>query len=143
LERCDIINRFIEKRSYGISFIVIDGIADLAMAINDEIEASRVVSLLMKWTKVYNIHICVILHQNKNDNFATGHLGSSIMKKAECIISVTKDASDSLKSEVNCDYIRGAMEFDRFNIVIDDNGIPVIKSEFEANNLNEEPEFYK
>lgn len=142
LERCDIIDRFIEKRSHGVSFIVIDGIADLAMAINDEIEASRVVSLLMKWTKVYNIHICVILHQNKNDNFATGHLGSSIMKKAECIISVTKDTSDNTRSEINCDYIRGAMEFDKFAITIDDLGIPKVAPDFIANN-SDEPTFYK
>jgi hypothetical protein len=142
LERCDIINHFIEKRSYGISFFVIDGIADLAMAINDEIEASRVVSLLLKWTKVYNIHICVIIHQNKNDNFATGHLGSSIMKKAECIMSVTKDSSDSSKSEISCDYIRGAMEFDKFTIAIDENGMPSVDHEFKAVN-NEEPTFYE
>ena len=141
LERCEIINRFIEKRSYGISFIVIDGISDLATAINDEVEASRVVSLLMKWTKIYNVHICVIIHQNKNDNFATGHLGSAIMKKSECIISVTKNCSDASKSEINCDYIRGAMEFDKFNIVIDDNGIPNISDEFPAN--QPEPEFFK
>jgi hypothetical protein len=130
IERCNIIDRFIEKRSYGVSLIVIDGIADLAMAINDEAEASRVVSLLMKWTKVYNIHICVIIHENKNDSFATGHLGSSIMKKAECIISVTKDPIDNLRSEIKCDYIRGTMEFDRFSIVIDDNGIPAVDPDF-------------
>lgn len=142
LERCSIIERFIEKRSQGVSFIVIDGIADLAMAINDEVEASRVVSLLMKWTKIYNVHICVIIHQNKNDNFATGHLGSSIMKKAECIISVTKDITDNLKSDISCDYIRGAMEFDKFSIVINDNGIPQVAQAFIANN-SEEPMFYK
>jgi|GEM_PF-6005831 len=142
-ERCNIINRFIETKSNYVSYIVIDGITDLAMAINDEIEASRVVSLLMKWTKVYNVHITVIIHQNKNDNFATGHLGSSIMKKAECLISVTKDATDNLKSEINCDYIRGAMEFDKFSITIDDNGIPKVNPDFEANNLNIEPSFYK
>ena len=144
IERCNIIDHFIEKRSYGISFIVIDGIADLAMAINDEIEASRVVSLLLKWTKIYNLHICVIIHQNKNDNFATGHLGSSIMKKAECIMSVTKDSSDSSKSEISCDYIRGAMEFDKFIIAIDENGMPSIDQEFKANNIdNTEPAFYQ
>jgi hypothetical protein len=141
MERCNIIDRFIEKRSQNISLIFIDGIADLAMAINDEIEASRVVSLLMKWTKVYNIHICVIIHQNKNDNFATGHLGSSIMKKAECLISVTKDPTDNLKSEISCDYIRGTMEFDKFTIVINENGIPEVAPEFPANS-KEEPAFY-
>ena len=144
IERCNIIDHFIEKRSYGISFIVIDGIADLAMAINDEIEASRVVSLLLKWTKIYNLHICVIIHQNKNDNFATGHLGSSIMKKAECIMSVTKDSSDSSKSEISCDYIRGAQEFDKFIIAIDENGMPSIDQEFKANNIdNTETAFYQ
>jgi hypothetical protein len=61
-----------------LGFVVIDGIADLANAINDEIEASRVVSLLMRWTKIYNCHIHVIIHENKADNNATGHLGSSI-----------------------------------------------------------------
>jgi hypothetical protein len=142
IERCNIIDRFIEKRSQNVSLIFIDGIADLAMAINDEIEASRVVSLLMKWTKVYNLHICVIIHQNKNDNFATGHLGSSIMKKAECLISVTKDPSDSLKSEISCDYIRGTMEFDKFTITIDENGIPRVDPDFKVI-TKEEPIFYK
>jgi hypothetical protein len=142
IERCNIIDRFIEKRSQGVSLIFIDGIADLAMAINDEIEASRIVSLLMKWTKVYNLHICVIIHQNKNDNFATGHLGSSIMKKAECLMSVTKDPIDNLKSEISCDYIRGTMEFDKFTIVIDENGIPKVDPVFVANN-SIEPIFYK
>ncbi len=141
IERCDIINRFIEKASHGVSLIVIDGIADLAMAINDEIEASRVVSLLMKWTKVHNLHICVILHQNKNDNFATGHLGSAIMKKAECIISVTKDEDDSSRSEIKCDYIRGVMEFDKFAIVIDEKGMPSVDQIKAVEKL--EPEFYK
>ena len=144
LERCEIIGRFIEKYSYAVSFIVIDGIADLAMAINDEVEASRVVSLLMKWTKVYNVHICVIIHQNKNDNYATGHLGSSIMKKAECVISVTKDVTDNYKSEISCDYIRGAMEFDKFTIEIDDSGIPKVDPEFKAQNKidKNEPAFW-
>ncbi len=138
-ERCNIIGRFIEKHCSGISLIIIDGIADLANAINDEEEASRVVSLLLKWTKVYDIHIIVIIHQNKNDNFATGHLGSSITKKAECVMSVTK--YDASRSEVSCDYIRGAMEFNKFTIMVDDNGIPRVEAPFEAVN-SDEPEFY-
>jgi hypothetical protein len=142
MERCNIIDYFIVNMSNGISLIVIDGIADLALAINDEIEASRVVSLLLKWTKVYNMHIIVIIHENKNDNFATGHLGSSIMKKAECVISVTKDDTDNLKSKVKCDYMRGTMEFDDFDILIDENGIPKVDEAFVANNSTE-PTFYK
>jgi len=130
MERCKIVEFALEKMKNDVSYVVIDGIADLATAINDEIEASRVVSLLMKWTKKYNIHITLVIHQNKNDNFATGHLGSAILKKAECIISVTKDNADTSRSEVKCDLIRGAGDFDNFSFIIDENGLPVVESEY-------------
>jgi hypothetical protein len=126
-ERCNIIERYLAKGGDQTSYIVIDGIADLATAINDEIEASRVVSLLMRWTKIYNIHISVVIHQNKNDNYATGHLGSAILKKAECIISVTKDPDDNLRSEVTCDMIRGTSEFDMFSFSINEKGLPEVE----------------
>ena len=131
LERCRLIERALEKAQNSISYVVIDGIADLAMAINDEIEASRVVSLLMKWTKLYNIHITLVIHQNKNDEYATGHLGSAILKKAECIISVKKDLTNSNRSEVDCTLIRGARDFDKFSFEINEQGLPVV-DEFEA-----------
>lgn len=126
LERCKLIERAIDKAKNDISFVVIDGIADLAMAINDEIEASRVVSLLMKWTKLYNVHIQLVIHQNKNDEYATGHLGSAILKKAECIISVKKDLTNTMRSEVSCNLIRGAMDFDTFSFLINEYGLPVV-----------------
>lgn len=127
LERCSIIERYLSRAADHTSLVVIDGIADLAKAINDEDEASRVVSLLMKWSAVYNIHIVTVIHENKNDSYATGHLGSAILKKAECIISVVKDTEDNLRSEVSCDLIRGTAEFDKFSISIDDNGLPKIE----------------
>lgn len=126
LERCKLIERALEKAQNNISFVVIDGIADLAMAINDEIEASRVVSLLMKWTKQYNIHITLVIHQNKNDEYATGHLGSAILKKAECIISVKKDLTNSNRSEVQCTLIRGARDFETFSFLVNEHGLPEV-----------------
>jgi hypothetical protein len=140
LDRCNIIDTYLKKAGDRTGYIVIDGIADLANAINDEIEASRVVSMLMKWTKVYNTHITVVIHQNKNDNFATGHLGSSIMKKSECIMSVTKDVDDNTKSKVECDFIRGISEFDSFNFFINNDGLPSV--EF-ANKIQPEDPFMK
>lgn len=140
LERCDIIEHYMKKAGELTSFVVIDGIADLAMAINDEIEASRVTSLLMKWTKLYNLHICVIIHQNKDNNYATGHLGSAIMKKAECILSVTKDPDDNTRSEVECNLIRGAMDFDKFSFKINEKGLPEVEFVNSVQKLNPEPE---
>lgn len=124
LERCDIIGYALDKFKDSIGYVVIDGIADLAKAINDEEEASRVVSLLMKWTKNYNCHITTIIHQNKDNDYATGHIGSSVIKKAEAVISVKKNEDNSMLSEVKCDLIRGTMDFSDFTIEIDENGMP-------------------
>lgn len=126
LERCEVINYAIEKYKDNISFILIDGVADLTTSINSEDEAIRVGTLLLKWTKKYNIHICTIIHQNKGDNFATGHLGSYILKKAEVIISVEKDKDSPERSMVNCEMIRGSRDFDSFGFFINDNGMPEI-----------------
>lgn len=124
-ERCEIIEHAFKLWGNETLFCVIDGIADLANAINDEIEATRVSTMLLRLTKVYGCHISTVIHQNKNDNFATGHLGSSIMKKAEIIISVTKNSSDKTMSEVNCDMSR-AIDFEPFNIRINEDGIPEV-----------------
>jgi len=124
-ERCQIIEFALQMYKDSIAFMVIDGIADLATAINDEDEATRVTGLLLRWTKDYNCHIATVIHQNKNDNFATGHLGSSIMKKCEIIISVTKDTQDFTMSQIECDYTR-SVEFKAFKMHIDTDGLPVI-----------------
>lgn len=124
-DRCAIIEQAFEMWGNETAFCVIDGIADLANAINDEEEATRVVTMLLRLTKTYNCHIITVIHQNKNDNFATGHLGSSIMKKAEILISVTKSREDPQNSEVSCDLSRG-IDFEPFCIAVDDNGMPYI-----------------
>lgn len=137
-ERCQIIEYAFEKWGNETGFCVIDGVADLANAINDEIEATRVSTLLLRLTKVYNCHISTIIHQNKNDNFATGHLGSSIMKKAEILISVSKSKTENGVSEVSCDLNRG-IDFDPFEMIIDDTGIPYVRNI--VNRVKYEPSF--
>ena len=120
LQRCQIIDYGIKKYSDNLGFVIIDGIADLVKTINDEDEAVRVVTMLMKWSKKYNIHICNVIHQNKNDNYATGWIGSTIIKKAEAVLSVERDRSDRKRSKVKCDSIRGVAEFDTFIFDIKD-----------------------
>lgn len=124
-ERCEIIGFALEMYGNESGFVVIDGIADLATAINDEEEATRVVSLLMKWSKDYQCHIATVIHQNKADNYATGHLGSSITKKCEIIISVTKDEQNYNESTVKCEMSRG-VDFKPFTLRINSEGIPEI-----------------
>lgn len=126
LERCAIIEHALAKFKENIGLVLIDGIVDLATEYSEN-EAIRVVSLLMKWTKIYNCHIIVVIHQNKENNFATGHIGSAIMKKAEAILSVEKLVDNTRKSRVKCDMIRGVSDFNEFDIEITDEGMPVIQ----------------
>lgn len=126
LERCQIIEHAFELWGNKVGLCIIDGVADLANAINDELEATRISTMFLRLTKVYNCHISTVIHQNKNDNFATGHLGSSIMKKAEILISVSKSKTENGVSEVTCDYNRG-VDFEPFDMFIDGEGIPKVK----------------
>ena len=124
LERCQIIEKGLSELRPGLA--VIDGISDLAKANNDEEEAVRVSSLLLRWTKQYKCHIVTVIHQNKNDNYATGHIGSYLMKKAEVVISVSKDRDNARVSHVSCDMIRGTAEFDDLSFEVNDKGLPEV-----------------
>ena len=77
----------------NVGFVVIDGIKDLITSINDEEQATMIVSKLLKWTEERNIHIVTVLHQNKSDLNARGHVGTELINKAETILSVTEVSS--------------------------------------------------
>lgn len=120
-ERVKLIETALYKHD-NISFVVIDGVRDLISSINDEEQATEISTKLLKWTEELNCHISVVLHQNKNDNNARGHVGSELVNKAETTISVKSDKSDS-SSIVSCEYSRGA-EFKSFALFVDANGMP-------------------
>lgn len=138
IKRCEIIEYALEKWKDTIGVVVIDGISDLAVANNDEEEATRVAGLLLKWTAKYNCHMIVVIHQTKRDGWATGHLGSAIMKKAEAVISVNKVEDNEDVSEVSCDLIRGVADFQPFRFNIDGDGFPVVLGHHGINTTREE-----
>lgn len=84
----------------GLGFVVIDGIRDLVYDINSPCEATCVISKLMQWTDEYQIHLHTILHQNKSDENARGHIGTEINNKAETVIQIEKDKDDNNISKV-------------------------------------------
>lgn len=115
--------KLIEKRISSVkanSLVIIDGIADLIGSYNDEKEATMIVGKLMTWSAERNIHIITVLHQNKNDNNAKGHLGSLILQKAETVLSVKKGKH---YSEVSPSHSRGE-DLDVLRFSIDDDGLP-------------------
>jgi hypothetical protein len=96
----------------------------LTLGINDEKQATDTTSDFLRWTAERNIHLIVVLHQNKNDLNARGHFGTECMNKAETTLSVTSCQNDSEISIVDCVYSRD-LPFESFAFKIDEWGIPM------------------
>lgn len=109
----------------GIGFVVIDGVRDLVTSINDEEQATTISSKILKWTEELGIHILTVLHENKGNDFARGHLGSELVNKAETTLTVTKSPENDNISIVEAEFCRDRQP-DPFAFSIDETGLPYI-----------------
>lgn len=128
---------YIIKYSSNIGFVVIDGVRDLVSSINDEREATIIADNLLKWTQTANIHIMTILHQNKGDDNARGHLGSELMNKAETVISLKRDDNNGTRITVVEPKLTRHKEFESFAFTISESGKVLgseIKTSYEPKN---------
>lgn len=114
-----------------IGFVAIDGIRDLVTSINDESEATNTASHLLKWTETKSIHIVTVLHQNKRDENARGHLGTELVNKAETVLSVSLDPQDRKISVVEPEFCRDR-EPEIFAFTVDENALPVLVDGWKA-----------
>lgn len=106
----------------NIGLITIDGAADIMDSVNDLNEANMITQGMMKWTTKSNAHLATILHRNHGSDKPTGHLGSSIMKKAETVAFVTREDDNT---KVTPDYCRN-YPFNEFYFNLDENHLPIV-----------------
>ena len=106
-----------------LGLVVIDGIRDFLYDINSPGESTDIISKFMQWTDDRQIHIHTILHQNKNDEHARGHIGTELNNKAETIMQVEVDKEDKTISVVEAMHIRDR-EFEPFAFRINEEGLP-------------------
>ena len=106
-----------------LGLVIIDGIRDFVYDINSPGESTEVISKLMRWTDDRQIHIHTILHQNKNDEHARGHVGTELNNKAETIMQIEADKDDKSISVVEALHIRDR-EFESFAFRINDECLP-------------------
>ena len=111
-ERREII-RYAIYNTPNVGLVVIDGIRDLMLDINNSTEATKLVGDLMQWTSEQNIHIQTVLHLNKGDDNARGHIGTELNNKAETVLQITKDNTLPERSIVAPAIIR-SKPFDKF-----------------------------
>jgi len=134
LERMQIIEHTL-KNTPNIGLCVIDGVRDLVTSINDEEQATMINTKLLNWTEIYNCHIVVILHQNKGNDQARGHIGTELMNKAETVLSVTRDDKNTEMSLVKFDYCKNINPAP-FAFSINEHGIPEI-SDYQFTSVTE------
>jgi hypothetical protein len=118
----------------NIGFVLIDGSRDLLYSFNDERESIEVVTRLMQWSENYNIHIATVLHQNKNDFNARGHLGTELTNKSESILTIEKinESTSIIKSNLR------DRDFQDIAFSIDENDCPYLLENYQP----EQPKVY-
>jgi len=77
----------------------------------------------MRWADVYDCHILNIIHENKGNSNARGHLGTELINKSETVLKVTKTEDKLTYCEP--EFTRG-MPFEPFAFDRDTYGIPFL-----------------
>ncbi len=135
-ERLQIIEYLIYNTP-NLGFVIIDGIRDLITSINDEEQATMITSKLLKWSTERMIHISCVLHMNKGDNNARGHVGTELMNKSLTVLGVSKVEKNEEYSIIEPIATRDR-EFKPIVFGIDEEGLPYILSDNDSDALKTE-----
>jgi hypothetical protein len=89
--RKEIIENVVAYWPSKLKLITIDGTRDLVTNINDPEQATEIITWLEQLITKHGLHVINVLHLNKSDNNARGHLGTELLNKAEVTIELEKD----------------------------------------------------
>ena len=123
-ERKAIIETVVREYPTRPKLIIIDGIRDLLSNINDPDQVSELLTWLEKLTLENSLHVINVLHMNKTDNNARGHLGSELLNKSEVTIELERDEKADC-TLVKCESSRD-IPFEGFAFRHDVNGLPEV-----------------
>ena len=120
-ERVEMIEEII--KIFRPDLVIVDGIRDLVFDINNPEEATKRTGDLMRWAEVYDCHILNILHQNKGNDHARGHLGTEMINKSETVMRVEQDDQGLIVCYP--EYTR-SKPFEIFAFDRDSHGMPIM-----------------
>jgi hypothetical protein len=106
----------------NIGLVSIDGFVDLVTDFNSLEQSTQLTEKLLQWTSKVNCHITGILHKNFGTSKPVGHVGSSVLKKAETVMFIEKENE---LTKVVCEYSRN-IPFDEFYFEVDENWLPKV-----------------
>lgn len=81
---------------YNPDLVIVDGIRDMVFDINDPSESTIRSGDMMRCADLYDCHILSVLHTNKGNDNARGHIGTEMINKSETVISVNKDEAGNV-----------------------------------------------
>lgn len=138
-ERRDFIEQTITHWPTPPKIAVIDGIRDCMSNINDPDETTEVMSWLLRLNVDTKVHFINVLHLNKTDGNARGHIGTELLNKAEITIEVEIDQKSGA-SLAKCESSR-RKPFESFFFTHGPTGLPelqgVVVDEAERENRDE------
>lgn len=119
-ERFDFIDWVVFESDFkdNIGLMSIDGFVDLVTDFNSLEQSTGLTEKLLNWTAKGKMHCTGILHKNFGTAKPVGHVGSSVLKKAETVVFVEKDDDDV--TVVKCEYSRN-QPFKEIKFNVDDN----------------------
>lgn len=133
--RLAMLDVYLSKNEGKYSVVFLDGIVDLVNDYNNQEECRKVVGLIMSWSSIYNLHINSVIHTNKDQGYARGHLGAELINKSETVFRVTKEEGGN--TSVKCEASRNA-PFNDFEFFVDNSGLPE-RSVYPTGYFNNEP----
>lgn len=127
-ERFEFIDWLVYESDFknDIGLMSIDGFVDLVTDFNSLEQATGLTEKLLAWTAQPNkkdyqqMHITGILHKNFGTSKPVGHVGSSVLKKAETVVFI--EVEDKL-STAKCEYSRN-MPFDDITFGVNNDWLP-------------------
>lgn len=122
-ERQQIVKKIAENFKEN-DLVIVDGARDLLSDINNPGDANEVLNLFMKITDEKKVGLVTVLHQNKNDQNARGHLGSELTNKSETVIEILPSSQNEEIVLIEPNQCRNK-PFSKVAFRWNDNGIPV------------------
>ena len=120
---------------YTVDLILIDGVADLCVDVNDNVDTRLLVEEVMRWSAIYDCAIIGVIHTNFGSTKATGHLGSHFQKKVETLINVSRQDDSVI---VDCQMSRNKA-FESFSFKVNKFGLPELDDDLAEVLKEEEP----
>jgi len=119
IERFQFIDWIVFESEYkdNIGLMSIDGFVDLVTDFNSLEQSTGLTEKLLNWTAKGKMHCTGILHKNFGTSKPVGHVGSSVLKKAETVVFVEKEDEHTI---AKCEYSRN-QPFNDIKFYVDDN----------------------